>query len=74
MEQTEREREREKTKEREKSSNRRNLKAGHFMMTTKVVRPLLGRRERGWHEQRETELLPLPKLFFSALSPRIVGG
>lgn len=47
-----------------KSSNRRNLKAGHFMMTTKVVRPPLGRRERGW--QGETELLPLlPNLFFS---------
>lgn len=33
------------------------------MMTTKVVRPPLGRRERGW--QGETELLPLP--FFLSL-------
>lgn len=33
------------------------------MMTTKVVRPPLGRRERGW--QGETELLPL--LFFLSL-------
>lgn len=32
------------------------------MMTTKVVRPPLGRRERGW--QGETELLPLPEPFF----------
>lgn len=35
---------------------------GHFMMTTKVVRPPLGRRERGW--QGETELLPLLEAFF----------
>lgn len=52
------------------SSNRRNLKAGHFMMTTKVVRPPLGRRERGW--QGETELLPL--LFFLSLSVEHLRG
>lgn len=63
-----------------KSSNCRNLKAGHFMMTTKVVAATtaLGWREREWHGAAKPRVkpppLPTPSLSAAtSFSPSLTG-